>query len=266
MADFCGTASPISQDGLARVTDLLGTSPIEVWTILAVETKGFGFLADRRPAILFERHIFHKQTNGAFDAQCAAVSCPTPGGYIGGAAEYDRLAQAIALNRHAALASASWGIGQVMGFNFQSAGFASPEEMVAAMVASEDAQLLGMARFVRSCGLHTALAKHDWAALAKGYNGPDYAKNQYDTMLAGNFQKLTVGPLPDVQIRQAQAYLTFLGFDLKGIDGVLGKRTRAAIVQFRQDNKLGSADSVDDDVVAALAAKVASLTTSAAGA
>jgi hypothetical protein len=30
--------------------------------VLAVETKDFVYLSDRRPAILFERHIFHQQT------------------------------------------------------------------------------------------------------------------------------------------------------------------------------------------------------------
>ena len=52
-----------------------------------------------------------------------------------------------------------------------------------------------MANFVRSCGLHKALANHDWAAFAQGYNGPSYAKNQYDTLLAANFQKFTYGPV-----------------------------------------------------------------------
>ena len=77
----------------------------------------------------------------------------------------------MALDSHAALMSASWGIGQVMGFNFAAAGFASVEAMVAAMVQSEDSQLEGMAAFVRAQGLNKPLANHDWAGFAKGYNG-----------------------------------------------------------------------------------------------
>ena len=68
MTNFRGASLPISQAGMAKTTQLLGVSPAEVWTVLSVETHGFGYLNDRRPAILFERHIFHKQTGGRFDA------------------------------------------------------------------------------------------------------------------------------------------------------------------------------------------------------
>src|SRR6266545_1040440 len=233
MTDFIGSATPISQSGLDEVTELLGVGPAEIWTVLSVETKGFGYLPDRRPAILFERHLFRKQTGGKFDAANPNISSSTTGGYMGGAKEYDRLAQAIALDRRAALNSASWGIGQILGSNFVAAGFASVEDMVDAMVQAEDRQLTAMAKFVRSTGLLKPLANHDWAGFARGYNGPDFAKNQYDARLAGFFQKLSAGPLPDVRVRQAQALLTFLGIDPNGIDGVVGKRTRSGVVQFR---------------------------------
>jgi hypothetical protein len=35
--------------------------------VLTVETLGSGFLPDRRPRILFERHFFPSETKGAFD-------------------------------------------------------------------------------------------------------------------------------------------------------------------------------------------------------
>ena len=259
MTDFIGSATPISQQGLDAVTGLLGVGAAEIWTVLSVETKGFGYLPDRRPAILFERHLFRKQTGGKFDALNPNISSSTPGGYLGGAREYDRLAQAIALDRPAALKSASWGIGQILGSNFVAAGFASVEDMVDAMVRAEDSQLTAMAKFVRSSGLLNPLANHDWAGFARGYNGPDFAKNQYDVRLAGFFQKLSAGPLPDVRVRQAQALLTFLGIDPNGIDGVVGKRTRSAVVQFRTANGLGDSDAIDDGLIAALSAKVAGL-------
>ncbi|MCU1238316.1 MAG: Peptidoglycan-binding domain 1 protein [Candidatus Solibacter sp.] len=41
---------------------VVGAGAAEIWTVLAVETKGFVYLSDRRPAILFERHILHQQT------------------------------------------------------------------------------------------------------------------------------------------------------------------------------------------------------------
>jgi len=261
MADFVGLATPISQQGLDQATQVVGAGAAEIWTVLAVETKGFGYLPDRRPAILFERHIFHKQTNGRFDAQAPGISSPAAGGYAGGAKEYDRLQQAITCDRHAALGSASWGIGQVLGINFLATGFPSVEAMVDACVESEDNQLACMTGFVRSTGIHKALASHDWAAFARGYNGPNFAKNNYDTLLAQHFQKFAAGPLPDLRVREAQALLTYLDFDSGGIDGVAGRRTHDAVAQFRSTNGLGGTDEIDDELLAALRARVAEAST-----
>ena len=88
------------------------------------------------------------------------------------------------LNEHAALNSASWGIGQIMGMNSGIAGFSSVEAMVAAMTDAEDAQLAAIAQCLIRRRLHAALASHEWEALAKGYNGPNYKNNHYDSRLA----------------------------------------------------------------------------------
>jgi hypothetical protein len=237
--------------------DILKVGAAEVWAVLTVETRGFGYLPDRRPLILFERHIFHRQTGGVFDAAHSSISSASPGGYLGGAQEYSRLAEASALDHPAALRSTSWAIGQVMGFNSSLAGFPSVEAMVDAMVQDEDAQLRGMASFVRARGLHTHLAAHDWAKFAQGYNGADFSQNQYDTRLASFFLKFSQGPLPNVRVRQVQAMLTFLGIDPNGVDGVVGKRTRSAVVRFRELHGMSGSDEIDEALVAALRAKIA---------
>lgn len=255
MDNFSGTALPLSGQGLERALEILNVGAPEVWTVLTVETRGFGFLPDRRPLILFERHIFSTETGGLFDANHPLISASKPGGYAGGGGEYERLQAALALDRRAALNSASWGIGQVLGLNSKLAGFDSVEAMVDSMIRSEDAQLAAMASFVQSRGLHLALRDHDWSRFARGYNGPDFAINQYDTRLSACYQKFSQGPLPDLRVRQAQALLTFLGIDPRGVDGVPGKATQSAIAQFRERNQLGSGE-IDDALLAALQQKV----------
>ena len=252
MTDFTGAAAPLSADGLARSLDILGVGAAEVWTVLTVETSGFGFLPDRRPLILFERHIFSRQTKGIFDAAYPLISSTDPGGYAGGAREYQRLHSAIALNQHAALNSASWGIGQVMGFNSNQAGFDTVEAMVEEMVRNEDAQLKSMAHFMRAAGLDQPLRNHDWPGLARAYNGPAFRQNRYDTKLADAYQKLASGPLPDLRIRRAQALLTYLGIDPNGIDGIAGNATRQAVARFREQSRLAHSGEIDDDLIAAL--------------
>lgn len=113
--NFHGKGSPLSAAGMDEVCDALGVSESEVWAVLTVETRGFGYLTDRRPQILFERHVFHRLTKGAHDNGNSDISNPKAGGYIGGTGEYSRLEKAMNLDESAALQSASWGIGQVMG-------------------------------------------------------------------------------------------------------------------------------------------------------
>src|SRR4051794_34091262 len=110
--NFMGKGTPITAQDFAGALAELNCDDASLWAVFTVETRGFGFLRDRRPQILFERHIFHKRTSGRFSAANPDISNPKPGGYHGGAAEYDRLAKAMALNQRAALESASWGLGQ----------------------------------------------------------------------------------------------------------------------------------------------------------
>lgn len=230
---FQAQGRPFDSEGMQRTCDLLSVGQAEVWAVLAVETRGFGFLPDRRPQILFERHIFHKLTNGDHDAGNVDVSNKIAGGYVGGAGEYPRLEKAMALDRTAALQSTSWGVGQVMGFNHKVAGFLSVTAMVDAMVQDENAQLLAVANFIKSTNLNGALQRQDWRAFAAGYNGPDFAKNHYDTRLSEAHTGYKTA-LPDLALRTAQAALTYLGCDPGPVDGVIGERTRRALKVYQQ--------------------------------
>jgi N-acetylmuramidase/Putative peptidoglycan binding domain len=254
---FQGNAFGLSSDGLAKVSSSLGVHVPEIWTVLAVETSGCGFLPDRRPQILYERHIFHRLTGGRFDD--GDISDPTPGGYgPRGAPQYDRLGKAIAKDRASALQSASWGIGQIMGENYSVAGFSNVEQMVAAMSQSEDAQLGAMGTFLINSHLHTALQAHDWTSFARGYNGPNYAINRYDIRLNGEFQKYASGALPDLNVRMAQLYLTYLGFHPGVVDGIAGEETLAAFGEFAEDQKMGYSGVIDSSCVNCLIAALPS--------
>src|SRR5688572_27174943 len=92
---FVGRSLPLSESGLQAAMDVLGVGQAEIWTVLSVETHGCGFMADRRPVMLFERHVFHRRTAGAFDGAYPSISSPKAGGYLGGAKEYERLGEAM---------------------------------------------------------------------------------------------------------------------------------------------------------------------------
>src|SRR3954452_6107463 len=71
---FEGAGVPLDQPGFNAALDLVGGDPEALWSILQVETRGFGFFDDRRPKILYERHIFHARTGGRFDATATDLS------------------------------------------------------------------------------------------------------------------------------------------------------------------------------------------------
>jgi hypothetical protein len=249
---FVGRSLALSRDGLTLATQSLSVQAPEIWSLMAVETSGCGFLPDRRPQILFERHVFHRLTGGHFDD--GDISDPKPGGYgPGGAHQYDRLGRAAALDRPAALQSTSWGLGQIMGENFAAAGFADVEAMVGAMCDSEDAQLKAVVAFLKAKGLARALRAHDWSSFALGYNGPNFAQNRYDAKLKAEFQKYSSGGvMPDLDIRAAQLYLSFCRLDPGPVDGLIGSRTRAALADFQTKQQLPTTGQVDGTVLARL--------------
>lgn len=267
---FPCTAAALTANGVQSAIDTLGIDAATLWAMLHVETLGCGYLPSRRPQILFERHIFSRLTHGVWDATAPQLSNPQPGGYgASGDFQYTRLGQAYNLNagdpaepadpsvptatRTAALASASWGLGQVLGTNANSVGFNSIQDMVQAMSGSEDGQLQAVVGFIQSNNLQNALQQQDWAAYAEVYNGANYAQNQYDTKLAqayALFQDAT--KIPDLTIRSGQLLLLLLGFNPNGVDGSLGPHTLTALHSFQSQNQMPLTLGIDASVLASL--------------
>ena len=239
--DFQGTAKPLNADAVARAAEALHCEQAAIRAVIAVESRG-GFDSQGRPKILFERHYFHRLTQGRFAAEHPDISARRWGGYGPAARQYERLGSAIALDREAALRSASWGMFQIMGDNFAAAGFANIEAMVAAMMESEDRHLQAFCAFVTARGLAHALARRDWAAFARGYNGPAYAANRYDIRLAEAYTAASGGTLrrghQGAAVRDLQ---TLLGVKR---DGHFGLRTEAAVRAFQR-----AAGLIEDGVV-----------------
>ena len=176
----------LTLDDYRAVANSIGCETAAVRAVVSVEAAGSGFQADGRPKILFEAHWFSYFTDDRYDDSNPNISSPVWNRslYIGGAGEWDRLYQAICLNRTAALQSASWGLGQIMGFNYKAAGYSEVESFVRDMHQSEGKQLMAMFNFIKNNGLATFLIRKDWAGFALRYNGEGYKDNNYDGKLA----------------------------------------------------------------------------------
>lgn len=165
--------------------------------VIQVECRGNGFNDDSTPVILFERHKFYeglikikwitkaKQWSKEYPNICNPVS----GGYGKEREQHNRLAQAAALNRDVALESCSWGIGQVMGYHWQSLGYKSLQSFINAMYKDEQSQLEAMCRYIKKNNLIDELQRKDWEAFARGYNGSAYKKNNYHTKLRDAYKQ-----------------------------------------------------------------------------
>ena len=179
-------------------SDLARALEIEEATLRAVadvEASGSGHLPppnESRPKILFEGHAFHRLTGGRFSAAHPDISYPKwdrkkySGSLVG---EWKRLEAACRLDRSAALQSASWGLFQIMGFNYPYCGSPDVEAFVAAQHESAARQLELFVRFVSRPPYLAALRAKKWAAFAKAYNGPGYAQNKYDSKLADAYKR-----------------------------------------------------------------------------
>mgnify|MGYP002899589203 FL=1 len=189
-------------EDFTQVAELLGCEPAALKAVQQVETGGRGgFFSPGRPAILFEGHIFwtqlKKRGSNPDDYVKGNENILYPkwekGHYKGGIGEYDRLEQARKINREAADASASWGMFQIMGFNYAACGEESIESFVRSMCESEFKQLLLTANFIKkNSQMLQALQARDWAVFAKCYNGPAYAQNRYDVKLEAAYQKYSL--------------------------------------------------------------------------
>lgn len=183
---FKGKAKRLDDIDLPRIASKIGCGEDELHAVLDVETSGGGFDKLGRPKMLFEPHVFWRELGAgpkrdkaaaqglAYQKWGTAKYPPT---------SYPRLMQAIELDKNAALNSASWGLGQIMGFNCKSAGYRTAEAMVEAFLGDEETHLEAMVQFIISEGLDDELRRHDWRGFARGYNGAGYAKNGYHTKL-----------------------------------------------------------------------------------
>ena len=159
--------------------------------VIEVEARSSGFFSTGEPAILFERHKFWEQLGAIrwFTMRLKImvlhprVCNKYSGGYGLFSEQHEKMRIAASYNRDIALQSASWGIGQVMGYHWESLGYPSLQSFINDMYHSEARQLEAMIRYIKVNNLVDELKRGDWTGFAFGYNGPKYKKNNYDEKL-----------------------------------------------------------------------------------
>lgn len=190
MIDFHGAAKKLSDIDLPRIGASIGVGEDEIHAILDVESSGSGFDKEGRPKALYEPHVAYRNCEGAlrFKLVRAGLAYPKWGERPYPKDSYARILAVQAIDEDVALRATSWGLGQILGENYLSAGYGSPADMVVDFCNSEAAQLEGVVNFIKSKGLAAALREHNWEKLARGYNGASEAIHGYHTKLSAAFR------------------------------------------------------------------------------
>lgn len=192
------SSKKLSKADIIAVANDLNIEPAALKAVIDVEAAGEGFDNQGRPTILFEPHVFWDQLGKIHYYTKRAELAKKHQGLLSpkwdkslyriGGSSHDKLKIGADLHWDAAHKSASWGLGQIMGFNAQKIGYATLKEFIDDMHESEVKQLKAMGMFLKANGLIGKLQRRDWAGFARGYNGSAYAKNQYDVKLADAYK------------------------------------------------------------------------------
>src|SRR5688572_20569230 len=173
--EFTGAATLLTDADMEAAAAKLNCERAVIDAVCEVESGGSAFLNDGRPKILYEAHLFGRLTGGRWSRSHPNISAPSWDRSLygpSGAHQYDRLAEAIELDRFAALQSVSWGRFQILGLNYKLVGYEDVEEYVKDMCDSEAKHLQAFLAFCDGRGLNGALRSRDWETFALRYNGP----------------------------------------------------------------------------------------------
>ena len=253
-----------------EVAQIAKDSDLEPFVLMAVvEVESAGKLGTKicgraEPLIRFEGHYFYRllpaaKRNIAVVNRLAHATAGRVKNPITQRGRWHLLGKAKQIDRPAALASVSWGAGQVMGDHWRWLGYASIDALVSEARSGAAGQVRLMMRYIEKAELLGKLKDQDWAGFARAYNGPSFRKYGYDTKIAAAFERRcrTSGRVDLVTtkrkrrnaisalqlgstgaaVSQLQANLNSLGYTVS-VDGDFGPASQRAVKLFQHEYQL----------------------------
>lgn len=238
---------------LSRIAESYGVETAALMAIIEVESSGqiFTEINGRNyPLIRWEGHYFDRlvPVSKREEARKAGLAHPIPGTIKNPKSQlnrYQMLRRALKIDEDAALQSISIGVGQVMGAHWKILGYRSPREMFNRALDGFEGQVELMLRYIDHFDLLDELQRLDWSGFARGYNGPSYRKNKYDSRMAAAYRKYSGAETPPspasgmlrmgstgARVREVQQLLVRAGMSLT-VDGDFGPATKQAVMEFQ---------------------------------
>lgn len=258
----------------------LGCEVAVLQAVLEVESKGAPFDEQGRLILLPEKHVFYRELPKAKRLKAVALGLAAKRwkkknyrrlGQPGSDRRWDRLQKMAKLDETAALKSCSYGLAQIMGFNFSMCGHDSVQDFVLSLAESAENQIKAFVSFLEKSGLRDELQAKDWRAIARIYNGKGQV-DYYAALLAKAYARLArssynfddrqiVSPASastilslgssGYRIKALQERLATVGFPLRA-DGDFGPATRRAVVAFQVEHGLKPDGKVGENTEEAL--------------
>lgn len=276
--NYNGSATPLQDGDVVKVAGSIDVPEAALRAVIETETAGKGFDSGGHPIFLFEPHLFYRNVPKqklatAIRQGLAYPRWKGPGSYPKTPAlRWQQFQKAVALDETAAIKSASWGLGQILGSEYSEAGYSNPQELLVAFADSELNQIQGMANLIKHRGLDADMRKFpDMAAcrhFALRYNGKQYEKNNYHNKLHDAYirwQKRLGSSTPAVEtqsealvsedqaddtlrigdrdisqsgpVRTAQQKLKDLGYSIL-VDGIFGPGMRVTVLAWQANNEM----------------------------
>lgn len=186
------TIIPLTEKDFEEVADSLGVEVAAIKAVVDIEAGRTheGFYAPGKPLINFDLPLFRRfASKRGVNVSKYSKSHPIVFTSSKGSQKTAnrRLDAAKSINKNAAYEGTFWGMFQIGGFNWKRCGAESLNDFVEKMSRSERDQLDLFANFITNTGLVKHLKNKNWAAFARGYNGPSYARRNYHTRMASAY-------------------------------------------------------------------------------
>lgn len=196
----------LSSTDIEKLSKLFAIEVNLIKTVLLIESSGEGFADNGKIKIQFEPHVFARyltqkniphtissnlSESGKKEFIISSKGVSFANGVDTQTNEWSAYNSACKIDVDSALMATSFGLGQIMGFNFSLAGYKNVKDMVKDFEISEANQLKGMLTFIKNQPrMWRALKNKDWETFAMLYNGVAYKSMKYDIKLASTFNSL----------------------------------------------------------------------------
>jgi len=208
----------LADDQIREVAQKAGVEYAALKAVALVESGGSGFICLKlsdgrraeRPVILLERHLVWRRLKArqidpvplatALPPLCGQTWDPKRHPYGTKQKQWEKVQsiidwaknhapQKVESFRKAAWEACSWGMFQLLGMNYEGAGFPDVDMFAQAHSESEGRQLEAIVRWMQNRGILDELKRRDWEAFARAYNGPGQV-DLYASRLEGAYLRV----------------------------------------------------------------------------